>query len=96
MVSMDRYQDVSLGFTAADLEERFGKPYATHSKSNGAVEYEYIERITAAGRVLVLRHYFFVIQDGKVTSKRMMTDKEVPLDDRNSFDLQTSKNSLSF
>ena len=96
MVSMDRYQDVSLGFTTNDLEERFGKPYATHNKSNGSVEYEYIERITTADRVLFFRHYFFVIQDGKVVSKRMVSDKEVPLDDRNSFDLQTSKNSLSF
>ncbi len=96
MVTMERYQDVSIGLTRSDLIELFGNPYEVRQKGPDAVEYEYIERVTAADRVLFLRHYFFLIQGGKVVAKRMANDKEVPLDDRNAYDLQTSKNSIDY
>jgi hypothetical protein len=96
MVTMDRFQEVSLGSTVGDLKEKFGAPYAVHKKGEGVLEYEYVERISTGDRLLYLRRYFFDVQDGKVTSKRAVTDREVPLDDRNAFDLQTSQNVRSF
>jgi hypothetical protein len=96
MMTTERYDDVSLGTTATELKERFGTPYLIHQKKDGVVEYEYLERVSVANQFTFLRHYYFDIQDGKVTSKRMKTDKEVPLDNRNSYDLQTSKNGISF
>ncbi len=48
-----------------------GEPYAIHHKEDGSVEYEYIERFKVGGRDTEERHYFLLIKNGKVASKRV-------------------------
>ena len=61
---------------------------------DGYLEYKYIERQRSADRVLVERHYLFVIKDNKVTSKKHI-DMNRPSYERNSYEMQTSSNEKS-
>lgn len=84
------FYEVPVGATVQEVETSVGKPYAIHKLENGCMEYEYIERIKAAGRTLEERHYFLLIKDGKVVSKRVLQSSPPPyLFD--SYEMQTTQ-----
>lgn len=84
--------DVPIGATTNEVIQSVGKPYAIHHKEGGAVEYEYIERMKAANRTLEEKHYFLLIKDGKVVSKRVEQYSPPPYI-FDSYEMQTTQSS---
>ncbi|HSX37777.1 MAG TPA: hypothetical protein VLE95_02990 [Chlamydiales bacterium] len=63
--------DIPIGSSKNEVTTSVGEPYAIHKKEDGSLEYEYIERFKVGGRETEERHYFLLIKDGKVASKRV-------------------------
>lgn len=84
------YYEVSIGATVAELEASLGAPYAKHKTSDGNVEYEYIERLKEGNRNFEVRHYFFLIKEGRVTAKRSRTSTPSPYE-FDSYQMQTTQ-----
>ena len=90
-ISLDTFQEVSIGSSQPDVVTVLGKPYAVHEKSDGTIEYEYIERFQAGGRTINERHYFIIMKEGRVVSKRMSQSSPNPYG-FDSYDMQTTQN----
>jgi hypothetical protein len=71
MMSTTAFYDVPIGATSDELKAKVGAPNQVYKLDDGSMEYEYVEREKAGVRTIQERHYFFVIKDGKVVSKRM-------------------------
>ncbi len=82
--------EIPLGTSQNEVVATAGEPYAIHKKEDGTVEYEYIERFKVGGRDTEERHYFLLIKDGKVVSKRVEQSSPPPyLFD--SYEMQTTQ-----
>ncbi len=90
-VSLNTFQDVSIGTSQPDVVTALGKPYAVHKKADGTIEYEYIERFQTGGRTINERHYFIIMKDGRVVSKRVSQSSPNPYG-FDSYDMQTTQN----
>ena len=62
------------------------------TKRGGAGEYEYIGRMKAGDRTLEEKHYFLLIKDGKVVSKRVEQYSPPPYI-FDSYEMQTTQSS---
>ena len=93
-VTMDAFYEIELSTTTPQVVAVLGTPYAIHNKGDGAVEYEYIERIKIGGRDAEERHYFILIKDGHVVSKRVKQSSPLPYG-FDSYDMQTTQTELS-
>lgn len=91
VMTIDSFHEVAVGDTPQELLEISGKPYAIHKKADGSEEYEYIERIKAGGRNLEERHYYFLVKEGKVVSKRV-EQRSPPPYNFDSYEMQTTFN----
>ena len=91
IMTMDSFYEVPTGTKKAALIKEMGKPYAIHQKGPNEEEYEYIEKVTMGQRVVSERHYYFLIRNGVVVSKRMEEQEPLMLD-RNAIDIQSSMN----
>jgi hypothetical protein len=89
-VTMDAFYDIDLSTTTPQVIATLGKPYAIHKKADGSVEYEYIERIKIGARDAEERHYFILIKDGAVVSKRVKQSSPLPYG-FDSYDMQTTQ-----
>lgn len=78
MVTMDAYCEVELCTPTDQLVELLGPPYAIHNRGEGCCEYEYIERVKIGARDAESRHYFIMIKDGQVVSKRVKSTIPLP------------------
>ena len=86
--------DIPIGTQENDVVATAGKPYAIHTKGDGSVEYEYIERFKLGARDSEERHYYILIKDGKVISKRVEQSSPPPyLFDR--YEMQTTQSGES-
>jgi hypothetical protein len=92
VMSMTEFENVPVGSTVAKLETTLGKPYDILNVSREELEYEYIERITLQAQNIRERHYFFIVKNGVVIAKRIQDIAPPPLQQRNSYELQTSNN----
>lgn len=88
-MTMEEYQEIGVGASEASIKEKMGPPTMIHKKSDGTLEYEYVERIKVGERDLEERHYFFVIKDGQVISKRVK-QMSPPAYDFDSYEMQTT------
>lgn len=97
MVTWDSFADVPIGASSNEVVEAVGKPYATHKKDDGSVEYEYIERFKVGYRNMQTRRYYILMKDGKVVSKRYEMNSPLPyyLESFDSYDMQTTHNEES-
>lgn len=77
-MTMGSFYEIPVGTAAPDVVAAAGKPYAIHKKEDGSVEYEYIERFKVGGRDTEERHYFLLIKEGKVVSKRVKQSSPPP------------------
>jgi hypothetical protein len=94
IITTETFSDVEMGLSEKELKTQLGTPDTIRKYSGGVQEYEYIERIIASDRNIQNKHYFFIIKDGVVISKRMVEDEAFrPVLERNAYDLQTSFNS---
>lgn len=87
---MQQYQEIGIGTSKSQVEELAGKPTAIHKKEDGTIEYEYVERIKVGARDVEARHYFFIIKDGQVISKRVKQSSP-PGYEFDSYEMQTTQ-----
>jgi hypothetical protein len=80
MMTYDTYDHVQVGSSVESLMEKAGKPYATHLKKDGTVEYEYIERINQGNSRIAENHYFITVQEGMVVGKYVTRERPPPYD----------------
>jgi len=90
LVTMQSFYDIPVGASTSEVIATAGEPYAIHKKDDGAVEYEYIERFKVGNRYTEERHFFLLIKDGKVVSKRTKQSSSVPYT-FDSYDMQTTQ-----
>ena len=91
-MTMESFQEIPIGSSEEEVVASAGKPYAVHKKGDGTLEYEYIERFRGTGnRNIQERHYYLLVKDGKVTSKRVQVATPTPYT-FDSFDMQTTQN----
>lgn len=76
---------------AQEVVAALGEPFAIYDRSDGTVEYEYVERIKIGARDAEERRYFIVIKDGVVISKRVKQSSPLPYG-FDSYDMQTTQN----
>ncbi len=93
MVTMDAFYDIDLCTTAPQVVETLGKPYAIHKREDGSIEYEYIERIKIGARDAEERHYYILMRDGVVISKRVQQSSPLPYG-FDSYEMQTTQSHL--
>ena len=94
VMSMEEFYDYPVGMTAEELETKAGKPFDAKDIGDGAVEYEYIERVLIGNKFAETRHYYFIFKDNKMISKRIENDTRLPrIPD--SYEMQTSDNESS-
>lgn len=92
-MSMNTMGDVGIGSTRDEVEQCYGRPYATNEYCDGTVEYEYIERFKAGDRNIEYRRYIFVFKDGKLVSKRYDQGSPPGYDfNYDTFNMQTTEN----
>lgn len=70
VMSRAQFNSVQFGDTQDVLVSQHGTPYEVKQLSGGMVEYHYIERVPIRPDMAEEHHYYFVIKDGKVLSKR--------------------------
>lgn len=84
------FYDIPVGATPEELVAIAGRPVTIRRYPDGSIEYEYLERFKVGARVLNERHYFVLIQDGKVVSKRVTEVSPTPFG-YDSYDMQTTQ-----
>ena len=86
---MESFFDIPVGSSSEEVTKTVGKPYRVIKKGDGEVEYEYVERFKVGNLTMEERHYFLLVKNGKVISKRYTQESPPPFE-RDSYDLQTS------
>lgn len=64
--------EIDIGVSIDSIQCQVGDPYAICIREDGAEEYQYIERIDLGNGIVMEKHYFILIRDGKVISKRLV------------------------
>ncbi len=95
LVTMNSFNEVPVGATSAEVVELLGQPYAIRKQSDGSIEYEYIERITAGVRNFEERHYFLIFKEDKLISRKVKSSS-LPGYRFDSYDMQTTDNQANF
>lgn len=90
VLSSCAFYDVPVGATQEELIEQAGDPIAIRQFPDGSIEYEYLERFKVGARILNERHYYILVRDGKVVSKRMQQISPTPFG-YDSYEMQTTQ-----
>ena len=90
IVTMQSFYEIPVGASTSEVIATAGEPYAIHRREDGSVEYEYIERFKVGERYTEERHFFLLIKDGKVVSKRTKQMSPTPYT-FDSYDMQTTQ-----
>ncbi|KPK33709.1 MAG: hypothetical protein AMS24_00040 [Chlamydiae bacterium SM23_39] len=91
-MTQDIFGDISVGTTEKVLIKKAGKPNFIKKLESNQMEYEYLETIYSAGRIIEIRRYLFILENNKIISKKMVFEKPpFPVFDRNAYDMQTSE-----
>ena len=90
--TMEGFYEVPLGTTKEELVKKLGKPNYIKKIGDNEEEYVYTEKLNVETTTYEERRYYFTIKNGRVTSKNIKRDNVLPLDDKNSYEMQTSEN----
>ena len=90
LMTNQAFFDIPIGSSRNEVVETAGEPYAIHNRPDGTVEFEYVERFKVGGRISEERHYFLLIKDGKVVSKRVEQSSPPPYI-FDSYEMQTTQ-----
>ena len=91
LMTMNSFYDIPIGASSSEIIAEVGEPYQIHNYSDGSVEYEYIERLNAGVRNFEECHYYLLLKDDRVVSKRMKQITPPPYR-FDSYDMQTTQN----
>ncbi len=80
LMTRDSFDGVEIGTPIDQIQTEVGSPYAVHSKGGDAQEYEYIERIDLGSQTVLENHYFLIVREGRVVSKRMTQERSPAYD----------------
>lgn len=73
VITMDKFHEVNLGSTTAQITEYFGTPVRIHEQQSGELIYEYFERFPIAPsrheNILEVRRYYFIFENGILKNK---------------------------
>ena len=89
-VTMNSFYEIELSTTKSQVIAALGEPYAIRELKDGTVEYEYIERVKIGARDAEERHYFILLKDGVVISKRVKQSSPLPYG-FDSYEMQTTQ-----
>jgi hypothetical protein len=65
---------------ADEIVSLYGEPYSVKKLGNGGLEYRYIERISMNQELVYENHYYLLIHDGRLISKRFREQTRQPFD----------------
>lgn len=88
-MSICSFYDVPIGASEEELMAQAGDPISVRKCSDGSIEYEYIERFKVGARTLNERHYYVLVKDGKVVSKKVKQTSPLPYG-YDSYEMQTT------
>lgn len=93
-MTMHKFEELPIGTPLPKVLSSAGKPTTMRRTEEGLLEYEYVERISNANRLIEERHYYIVLnKKGKIVSKRLVRINEPPYLE-NSYEMQTSQSDL--
>jgi hypothetical protein len=99
VVTMDSFANIDLCTSIEQVKMSLGEPFAIVEMENGFIEYEYIERISIGSRNAEERHYYILIKDGYVVSKRIKQSSVSPIGPLplgfDSYEMQTTYKELA-
>lgn len=75
VMTYERFSDIQLGTSIAEVEKVSGPPYSIHVKGPGRAEYEYIEKIDLGSGLNYENHYFLMVVDDLVIKKRYLYEQ---------------------
>jgi hypothetical protein len=90
VLSVCGFYEVPIGATQEEMIAQSGDPVAIRRFDDGTIEYEFIERFKVGARILTERHYFILVRDGVVVSKRMKEISPTPFG-YDSYEMQTTQ-----
>ncbi|VHO00844.1 hypothetical protein [Candidatus Rhabdochlamydia sp. T3358] len=64
--------EIEMGVFINEIQCQVGDPYAICIREDGAEEYQYIERIDLGNGLVMEKHYFLIVKDDRVISKRLV------------------------
>lgn len=94
VVTQESFSEVERGITLVELKNKLGTPNQIKKLASGDEEYIYFERVQGNDEIVEVKHYIFIIRQGRVYDKKMRFEKmQLPyrILERNAFDLQTSQ-----
>lgn len=65
------FSEIEPGMSIQEVEVKYGKPFAVHSRDGNSDIYEYVERIMNGPEVVTERRYYLIIANKKVVGKYM-------------------------
>ncbi|HAZ15466.1 MAG: hypothetical protein A2Y28_00785 [Chlamydiae bacterium GWC2_50_10] len=75
LMTRGSFDELHLGAPASEVVARVGRPYKVHTLSSGREEYEYIERLSLGKNLVMENHYFLVLVEGRLISKRFSQER---------------------
>lgn len=63
------FAQIQPGMSIDEVEKKYGKPYAIHSRDANSDIYEYIERVLMGPETVMQWRYYLVVSNGKVVGK---------------------------
>lgn len=70
LMTHDSFEDIQIGTPIRSVEKHTCRPYSIHVKGPEREEYEYIEKIEISSGNTYENHYFLMVEDGVIVSKR--------------------------
>lgn len=77
-MTFDDYHDIAIGQNISDIQVQMGRPYEVHEISDHTQEYIYIERFSIGDNREFFRKYILIVNNGKVTEKRLKEESSYP------------------
>lgn len=69
-MTYESFEDIQVGTPIKSVQKNSGRPYSIHVKGPEKEEYEYIEKIDISSGITYENHYYLMVVDGVVISKR--------------------------
>ncbi|MGM0440537.1 MAG: hypothetical protein ACQEP8_05445 [Chlamydiota bacterium] len=69
MMTLQYYDTIDIGADIMEIEREAGEPYEVKPLPNGIAQYIYIQRVWRDKDCTDQRHYYLMVEDGKIIEK---------------------------